>query len=189
MLGATSATKRRSRRPPARCIRSWSRSRESSCSRRRRSQATRAPYNSRSSSSSDEAARRVACISGGSLGASLFCLGRVTIHPPSFPDAGDQLRLPFLQLGNLDLQPLQFAIDARQFRFRLPILQMAVPVLLNDQRFHFTPKKPQPRVPVHRGNPVLQRASLRRSVDLFLRQPKLLPRRLVAEGRSLARPF
>src|ERR1022692_4310031 len=61
----------------------------------------------------------------------LFCLGRVTIHPPSFPDAGDQLRLPFLQLGNLDLQPLQFAIDARQFRFRLPILQMAVPVLLN----------------------------------------------------------
>src|ERR1035438_8498891 len=136
-----------------------------------------------------EAERRVACISGGSLGASLFCLGRVTIHPPSFPDAGDQLRLPFLQLGNLDLQPLQFAIDARQFRFRLPILQMAVPVLLNDQRFHFTPKKPQPRVPVHRGNPVLQRASLRRSVDLFLRQPKLLPRRLVAEGRSLARPF
>src|ERR1039458_1415089 len=75
-----------------------------------RSQATRAPYNSRSSSSSDEAERRVACISGGSLGASLFCLGRVTIHPPSFPDAGDQLRLPFLQLGNLDLQPLQFAI-------------------------------------------------------------------------------
>src|SRR5205085_12513372 len=57
---------------------------------------------------------------------------------------------------------------------------------LPDQRFHLSPEKPQPGVPVHRALPVLERASPDRPDALVLRQIELLPRRLVAECGALA---
>src|SRR5436190_17146297 len=100
-----------------------------------------------------------------------------------------QVSLPLFQPGNLALQPLQFAVDARQLRFRQPSVEVVLPVFAPDHRFHLSPEKPQPWVAIHRAFAAVQPASLDREKDLVLRQPELFPRRLVAEGRSLMLPF
>ncbi len=78
---------------------------------------------------------------------------------PSPPEVGDRLCLPLLQRGDLGLQPLQLAADARQLRLRLLILQVLVPMLLLDQRFDLSTEEPQEGVPVDRVKPVVERAS------------------------------
>src|SRR5262249_60340586 len=50
-------------------------------------------------------------------------------------------------------------------------------------------EQPQPRVPMHRGGPVLQLARVDRRVDLILGQAVLLASRLVAQRRALASPL
>jgi hypothetical protein len=53
----------------------------------------------------------------------------------------------------------------------------------------FAAEQSQPRVPVHRGLSVLQRARVYRVVDLVLGQPELLAGGLVAQRCALALPF
>ncbi len=103
--------------------------------------------------------------------------------------AGDQLGLPFFQRGYLAFQSLQFPIDACEFRFRLTVLQVVGAMLFLDERFHFSPKKPKPGVSVHGLLLAMQLPSADCPDDFFPRQPELLLRRLVAEGRPLAPPL
>src|SRR5260370_6836781 len=105
------------------------------------------------------------------------------------PRAGDQLRLSLFKGGDLDFQPLQFAVDARHLRLDLLILKVVLPMLLLDQRFHLSAEKPQPGVPEDRVLPVVELAGPDRLGDLVLRQPELLPRRLVAETCSPPLPL
>ena len=79
------------------------------------------------------------------------------------------------------LQPLQLAVDERELRLRLLVLQVLIPVLFRDQRLDLTSKKPQEGGPVDGVAAVLELAGPDRLDDLILRQPELRSCRLVAE--------
>lgn len=61
-------------------------------------------------------------------------------------------------------------------------------MVLLDQRLDLAPGESQEGVPMHRRVAVLELAGPDCLDDLVLRQPELLPRRLVAERPALALP-
>ena len=91
--------------------------------------------------------------------------------------AGDQLGLPVFQRSYLVLQSLQFPIDVRKLRFRLPAPQVVGAVLFLNERFHFSPKKPKPGVSMHGLLMAMQLPRADGPDDFFPRQPELLLRR------------
>ncbi len=76
---------------------------------------------------------------------------------------------PFLEGGELSPELFQLAVDLRQFGPRLPFPQVSIATPGPDQILDLAAEQPQPRVPVHRGGPILQLASVDRREDLILR--------------------
>src|SRR6266849_1931489 len=96
---------------------------------------------------------------------------------------------PFLECRELGPELFQLAVDPLQLGPRLPFPEVSLTMPGADQILDLTAEQPQPRVPVHRGAPVLQLARADRRDDLVLRQPELRSSRLVAQRRALASPF
>ena len=76
---------------------------------------------------------------------------------------------PFLKGGELSPELFQLAVDLCQFGPRLPFLQVSITMPGPDQILDLAAEQPQPRVPVHRGGPILERACVDRREDLILR--------------------
>jgi hypothetical protein len=102
---------------------------------------------------------------------------------------GNKCRPPFLEGGELSPELFQLPVDLRQFGPRLPLPQASLTSLGPDQVLDLAAEQSQPRVPVHRGGPVLELARVDRREDLLLRQPVLRASRLVAQRRALTSPF
>src|SRR5260370_11195114 len=102
---------------------------------------------------------------------------------------GDKLGLSGFQRSYLVFQSLQFPIDVCKLRFRLPTPQVVGAILFLDERFHFSPKKPKPGVSMHGLLLAMQLPRADGPDGFFPRQPELLLRRLVAEGRPLSPPL
>src|SRR6266699_62007 len=96
---------------------------------------------------------------------------------------------PFLEVGELRPELFQLAVDPCQLGARLLFPQVPLTVQGLGEILDLAAKQPQPRVPVHRGGPVLQLARVDRGEDLILRQAVLLASRLVAQRRAPASPF
>jgi hypothetical protein len=107
----------------------------------------------------------------------------------SLPEISLQFTFSLFQDADLYLQPLEFAVDPRQFSLCLLVPQTVVAVFLLHKCFHFPPEEPKPRVAMHRALPVLELANLDCADNFVLCQPELLTRRLVAKRRALAVPF
>jgi len=76
---------------------------------------------------------------------------------------------PFLEGGELSPELLQLAVDLCQFGPRLPLLQASITMPGPDEVLDLAAEQSQPRVPVHRGGPVLELACVDRREDLILR--------------------
>jgi hypothetical protein len=76
---------------------------------------------------------------------------------------------PFLECGELSPELFQFAVDACQFGSRLSFSEVPLTMLSPHEFLNLAAKQPQPRVPVHRGGPVLELARVDRRDDLILR--------------------
>lgn len=103
-------------------------------------------------------------------------------------EIGAELGSPLLEFGQLGSQAPNLAVDARQFRPGLLVADVTVAVPGPGKGLDHAAEQSQPRVPVHIGLAVLQRARVDRVVDLVLGQPELLPGGLVAQRRALALP-
>jgi len=75
---------------------------------------------------------------------------------------------PLLERRELGPELFQLAIDAFQLGPRLAFPQIPLTMSGADQILDLTAEQPQPRVPVHRGAPVLELARVDRVVDLVL---------------------
>ena len=104
-------------------------------------------------------------------------------------ELGKERGPPFPKGGELSTQLFQLAVDPRQLGPRLLFPQVALAMQGPGEILDLAAEQPQPRVPVHRGGPVLQLARVDRREDLILRQAVLLASRLVAQRRALASPF
>jgi len=116
-------------------------------------------------------------------------VGRVTAVASFARRVRKGARPPFSEGGELSTQLFQLAVDPRQLGPRLLFPQVALAMQGPGEILDLAAEQPQPRVPVHRGGPVLQLARLDRREDLILRQAVLLASRLVAQRRALASPF
>src|SRR5580693_5615193 len=65
---------------------------------------------------------------------------------------------PFLKRRELGPELLQLAVDPLQLGPRLPFPEVSLTTPCADEILDLTAEQPQPRVPVHRGGPVLQLA-------------------------------
>ena len=84
---------------------------------------------------------------------------------------GKKHRPSFLEGGELRPQLFQLAVDPCQFGSRLLFPQVPLTVQSLGEIFDFAAEQPQPRVPVHRGGPVLLLARVDRRDDLVVRRP------------------
>jgi hypothetical protein len=80
---------------------------------------------------------------------------------------------PLLKGGEASPELFPLAVDLCQFGPRLLFAQVPVTVQYLDQVFDLAAEQPQPRVPVHRGGPIVELASVYRREDLILRQAVL----------------
>jgi hypothetical protein len=80
---------------------------------------------------------------------------------------------PFLEGGELSPELFQLAVDPCQFGPYLPFPQVLLTVQGLGEIFDLGAEQPQPRVSVHRGGPILERARIDRREDLILRQAVL----------------
>jgi hypothetical protein len=76
---------------------------------------------------------------------------------------------PFLKGRELGPELFQLAVDPLQLGPRLLFPKVSLTMLGADQILDLTAEQPQPRVPVHRGGPVLKLARADRRDDLVLR--------------------
>ena len=104
-------------------------------------------------------------------------------------EIGAELGSPLLEFGQLGPQAPDLAVDARQLRPGLLFADVTVAVPGPGEGLDLAAEQSQPRVPVHMGLAVLQRARVDRVVDLVPGQPELLAGGLVAQRRALALPF
>ena len=86
-------------------------------------------------------------------------------------EVGAELGSPFLELGQFRAQAPDLAVDALQLCPGLLFADVPVAVPGPGECLDFAAEQSQPRVPVHRGLAVLQRARVYRVVDLVLGQP------------------
>ena len=71
-------------------------------------------------------------------------------------ECGKKRRPPSLEGGELSPELFQLAVDLCQFGPRLPFPQVSLTMPGPDQVLDLAPEQSQPRVPVHRGGPVLE---------------------------------
>ena len=69
--------------------------------------------------------------------------------------AGKERGPPFPEGGELSTQLFQLAVDPRQLGPRLLFPQVALAMQAPGEILDLGAEQPQPRVPVHRGGPVL----------------------------------
>jgi hypothetical protein len=84
-------------------------------------------------------------------------------------ESGKERGPPFLEGGELSPELFQLAVDLCQFGPRLPFPQVSIATPGPDQILDLAAEQPQPRVPVHRGGPILELACVDRREDLILR--------------------
>jgi hypothetical protein len=83
---------------------------------------------------------------------------------------GQERGPPFLERGELGPELFQLAVDPLQLGPRLPFPEVSLTMPGADQILDLAAEQPQPRVPVHRGGPVLELARADRRDDLVLRR-------------------
>jgi hypothetical protein len=86
---------------------------------------------------------------------------------------GQEHGAPFLEGGELSPELLQLAVNPCQFGPCLLFPQVPLTVQGLGEIFDLAAEQPQPRVPVHRGGPVLKLARVDRREDLILGQAVL----------------
>ena len=104
-------------------------------------------------------------------------------------EIGAEIGSPLLEPGQLSPQAPDLAVNTRQFRSGLLFYDVTVAVPGTGEGLDLTAEQSQPRVSVHMGLAVLQRARVDRVVDFVLSQPKLLAGGLIAQRCALTLPF
>lgn len=107
----------------------------------------------------------------------------------SLARTSDQLFPSFFQHNDLAFQPLQLPVNGCKLRFCLPIPQVLGAMPFLDECFHLSPEKAKPGIAVHGLLLAMKLARANCSDDILPRQPELLLRRFVAEGRPFTLPL
>ena len=90
-------------------------------------------------------------------------------RPALLGEFGKERGPPFLKRRELGPELFQLAVDPLQLGPRLLFPEVSLTMPGADQILDLAAEQPQPRVPVHRGAPVLQLARADRRDDLILR--------------------
>jgi len=88
-------------------------------------------------------------------------------------EVGAELGSPLFEFGQFCPQAPDLAVDVLQLCPGLLLADVPVAVAGPGECLDFAAEQSQPRVPVHRGLAVLQRARVYRVMDLVLGQPEL----------------